>query len=190
MPYEKLHKPVDTTGFPADLIRRRPENDPQALKLYQGVIDQISAAVLDGNVEAFLPLFTLPHHMKSENGKLTLETSDELRAHFESFSGSLLAQGMTDYVRIAHWATFDGDKRIVGEHKTHMMRGANRLAPPYPNLVVLDFEADAWRASYAVSALSNTSWPIYSVKVAQNPVLPGLDEFSNDELGHAPNKLL
>jgi len=128
--------------------------------IYQTMLDFVSDAVLSGNVDQYLSAVTTPYTIHTETKRFDMTEAEDLRATFDCLSRGYRRQGVTDYVRLAREANYVTRHRIVGTHYTHIMRDAERIAPPYVASQTLLFDGEVWRFSEARYAISNGALPI------------------------------
>src|SRR5690606_17545255 len=84
-------------------------------------------------------------------------------------SGGFRRQGVTDYLRLGREARYVTRHRIEGTHYTHIMRGSDRIAPPYVASQTLVFDGSGWRFCEARYAILNDALPFTFPEAGTNP---------------------
>ncbi|MCB2127445.1 MAG: hypothetical protein H6897_08715 [Rhodobacteraceae bacterium] len=139
------------------------------LDIYQTMLDFVSDAVLRGDVEQYLSAIALPYTIHTEAKRFDLTGADDLRATLICVSGGFRRQGITDYLRLSREARYVTRRRIEGIHYTHIMRGIERIAPPYAASQTLVFDGSVWRFCEARYAILNDALPIVFPEAGRNP---------------------
>ncbi len=130
------------------------------LAIYQGVLDNTSAALIARDDAAFLRHIIYPHTLVTETQTLHIPDRATALHHFLRFSDSLAALGITEYIRIADHAAFDGPDKIAGRHKSHLIRGAVRAVPPFNNEITLErIEGGLWGVRVSRHKAAYVAWP-------------------------------
>lgn len=62
-----------------------------------------------------------------------------------SFREAMVGLGATGYHRVADRASIDDRGRLVGEHRTYVLRGGNYVIDPYRCAETLRRDGDRWR---------------------------------------------
>lgn len=139
------------------------------LDIYQAMLDFVSDAVLRGDVERYLSAVTAPYTIHTETKRFDLADTVGLRATLECVSGGFRRQGVTDYIRLARKAAYVTRHRITGTHYTHIIRNAERIAPPYAASQTLVFDGAHWRFCEARYAIVNDALPFTFPVAGQTP---------------------
>ena len=130
--------------------------DPAALAIYQRHLDRLTQALLAGRFEDFVENLMFPHEVVTTSNRFIAETAEDCRQMFNEYRTCLLAEGITDLIRIARDARFVSDDEITGTHISHRMRGANRVMEPYQNHLRLVRGADTtWREASSFNIVAN-----------------------------------
>ncbi|MEQ8367263.1 MAG: hypothetical protein RIB61_11195 [Roseicyclus sp.] len=130
-----------------------------AMEIYQELLDTLSAALLSGDHARFLAHIVTPHRMVTDTKTIHVPDLDSARVHFDRLSQSLRAQGITQYIRIASSARFDGPDQIRGEHISHMLRGAVPAAPAFGCEMQLICRDGVWGVLMSRHKARYLSWP-------------------------------
>jgi hypothetical protein len=143
----------------------------EAEVIYQRLLDQLSTAVINGDIATVVALFDLPFRLGTLNGSFILTTEADVADHALALNRTLRQLGATDYIRLASGARFLDPGRIEGTHVTHMMRRAERVIAPFPSRMVIVERAGGWRVAQSVHALENHHLPFDIPRPAHVPDL-------------------
>lgn len=132
------------------------------LKLFQAILDRISAAFLSGDVEAWLNASSLPFQLVTRQGVETFTTEDELRRDFEAYQREFKSHGVTDIIREAKTAEIIGGDQMVGTFRTHILNRASHVVPPWEASVTLRRENGLWRVTTVMRAIGHMNWSAQS----------------------------
>lgn len=134
----------------------------QRLKLFQTILDRISAAYLSDDVEALINATALPFQLITRQGVETFRTEAEMRRDFDRYQQEFRAHGVTDLVREAKTAEIvDGDQ-MVGTFTTHILNRARHVVPPWDASMTLRRENGIWRATSIMRAIGHLNWSAQS----------------------------
>ncbi|WP_223422351.1 nuclear transport factor 2 family protein [Tateyamaria pelophila] len=128
------------------------------LKLFQTILDRISAAFLSGDADAWLNACSLPFQLVSRHGVETFTTRDEMRRDFEAYQREFKTHGVTDIIREAKTAELIDDDHMVGTYRTHIMNRGNHVVPPWEASLTLRREDGIWRATTVMRAIGHLNW--------------------------------
>jgi len=137
----------------------RASEDQQRLHLFQTILDRISASFLARDVQGWLNSVSLPYHMITRQGVAAFETEEHVRRDFEIYCQEFDIHGVTDIIREVKTAELiDGDQ-MVGTYRTHILRGANHVVPPWDASMTLRREDDGlWRVTTIMRAIGHLNW--------------------------------
>jgi hypothetical protein len=133
--------------------------------IYQGVLDQVSAAVMAADPATARPWFQIPYTMRTLGGEFTVRTEQDFDTDLLSHAQHLHSQGVTDYVRLCRRARYLTIDCIAGAHVTHTLRNAFEVVPPYDTRMILIRGADRWRVAEAEHDVLNDRWPFHWLSV-------------------------
>lgn len=139
---------------------------PQVLQHY---LDEVGAAVLRGDYDAYRDRVSMPFQLVTHASSLTIGTEDALELGFRTFSDNLRSQRITDYLRLVEGAEFLDDALITGRYITHLMAGGHRVMAPFRSHISLRLEGTTWRAASITNALANSRWPVFVPGPSQSP---------------------
>lgn len=131
----------------------------QALDIYQTFLDEMGAAVLAADSDAFAARIFLPHVIETENFRVLLESRENVVRQFHGFCRALRGHGVDAYIRIARRARFDGPDRIEGEHETFLMSGSSLVVPRFSNTASLEWRGDIWGCTVSRHHARYIAWP-------------------------------
>lgn len=120
-----------------------------AVRIYQSNLDAVTRAYLDADWDCILIHLGIPARLKLADTSVAVETGEDLVILLREQRDSLLRMGMTDYHRLCTEARFTNAARtsIVGNHQTHILRGATYLMQPYTVSMPLEWrEETGWQA--------------------------------------------
>jgi len=140
-----------------------------ALTILQSYLDEVGAAVLRGDWNAYEARVCLPFQLVTHTANLTVTTQGDLRAGFDAFVQTLRSQQVTDYIRLAEAAIQLDEALISGRYATHLMVHAHRILPPFRSEITLRLEGNRWRAASITNALANSRWPLLMPSVTDTP---------------------
>lgn len=129
-------------------------------EILQSYLDDVGAAVLTGDWDAYQARVLLPFQLSTQTATLTVSTTTDLRAGFDDFHQMLRIQRVTDYVRIVDRADLMPDGQISGHYRSHLMAGGHRMMPPFKSEITLRLVGNLWRATAITNELTNSRWPI------------------------------
>lgn len=132
------------------------------LKLFQTILDRISAAFLSGDVEAWLNASSLPLQLVTRQGVETFTTEAELRRDFEVYQREYEIHGVTDIIREAKSAEIIGGDQMVGTFRTHILNRARHVIPPWDASVTMRRENGVWRVTTVMRAMGHLNWSAQS----------------------------
>jgi hypothetical protein len=154
--------------------------EQQRLHLFQTILDCISDAFVSGDVEGWLNSTSLPFHMITRQGIETFDTEDAVRKDFEIYRREFEIHGVTEIIREAKTAELiDGDQ-MAGTYRTHIMRGANHVVPPWDASMTLRLEDGLWRVTTVMRAIGHLNWS------ALNPA--DIEDIPSDMTQDTPKK--
>lgn len=136
-----------------------------AAAIHQAYLDEISAAVMAGDWDAYRACIDLPCRIISHDENKLVETEDDLRAGFDSFRETLRAQHVTDYIHIVRSADRLDDTLISGNYVSHLLAGGQRVMPPFVSQMTLRLVGNRWRATSVTNSLAKARWPLVRLQI-------------------------
>lgn len=147
----------------------RDEPDPRTrLTIVQTLMDRISHAFMQGDVEEWLACIELPFALISSHGPDRFETADAVRADFEVYQHEIRLNGVTDIIRTVLGSHMAGGDRMVGIYRTHILRGTEQLVPAWNAAVTMRLTDNTWRATSVLRAIGHHNWSAASAADIQN----------------------
>lgn len=176
-------KPV-WDGMDGDSHRDAATSDKaQRLRLFQTILDRISACFLSGDIEGWLGCITLPCHLVTRHGIDTYETEDAVRSDFAVYAEEFKTHGVTDIIREAKTAELiDGDQ-MTGTYATHILRGATHVVPPWDASMTLRQQDGLWRVTTVMRAIGHLNWAaITPSDIEDTPHTAPISAFTKKEI--------
>ncbi len=130
--------------------------------IYQGILDVMTAAILSRDSRTWCAHIMTPHLMATSDGRVILETTEQVVTGLETFADSLARMDVVNISRECETARLTDPSTIVGYHTNRLTRRDGTTLPPYQSKWVLQKLGDAWRLSKSESALSvnDAGWTI------------------------------
>jgi hypothetical protein len=128
--------------------------------ILQAYLDTISTAVMANDWATYEAGMVLPFHLVTHAANISITTSEDLRAGFDTFRQTLTLQRVTDFIRLVESAKRIDKDLISGSYVTHLLSGGHRLLDPYTSQITLRRLDGTWRAASISNALANSRWPI------------------------------
>jgi hypothetical protein len=110
-------------------------------------------ALLENNVDDFLPCFGLPMDLQTLEEHRIIRTADDLRKIFFAVCKHYATIGLTDMARRCVEAEFKDPETVVSMHETRLITGNIITRSPFAVLSTLKFDGRDWRivsCSYAI----------------------------------------
>jgi len=130
-----------------------------AVKIYQSVLDGYGDAVNLNEFDRYLPFFELPHVFETFEGRVTIQTAEELRRVFDSLQASMAVSGVCTLERTCAMAQFDGKETIKGVHDTRWRDASGNVKETYTGLCTLRCTDNQWRVTESQFAEEDTCRP-------------------------------
>lgn len=132
--------------------------DPHAI--YQDWLDQTSAALMDGDAEAFVTAMEIPFIMRTSQHETVLETVEDLRGDTANVIEALKGQQVTHYIRLVKQAHYLDEDTIEGWHTTYVLHNATAVTPSYGNRMIMRLREGGWKVTEADHELSGNRFPL------------------------------
>lgn len=133
-------------------------DDATAQRIYQDLLDKISASYFDADFAYFRQAIHTPHTFATDGKNHVVKDEKELRQSFDKFCRYLKGAGITNFIRTCQSAAFVATDKIVGEHVSHMIRKDTWTREPYEVRSVLHRIDGAWMVVSSENALPDSSW--------------------------------
>lgn len=128
------------------------------LRLFQTILDRISAAFLSGDVDGWVNTLSLPCQLVTRQGTESFETAEDVRADFAAYQREFAEHGITNIVREAKTAERIDEDLMTGTYTTHILRGAQHVVPPWDASMTLRCENGLWRVTTVMRAIGHLNW--------------------------------
>ena len=117
-----------------------------AQTIYQAHLDRVSQAIWASDFETVMRHKAYPNRMHFPDRTVTFAEPDPLAVDARQFRATLANLGATAYHRICTSAAFDPQDadRVIGSHRTYVLRGGNYVVAPYACDMVLVRRGDDW----------------------------------------------
>jgi hypothetical protein len=135
--------------------------------ILQHYLDEVSSATLKADWETYREAITLPCAVISHNESKIITTDDDLRAGFDSFTSTLHALKVTDYIRLVEHATRLDHDLISGSYISHLIAGGQRVLAPYRSIMTLRLVGNRWKAASVTNGLANSRWPLIRLELPE-----------------------
>lgn len=142
----------------------------------QTYLDEIAAAVMSGDYQAYRRGMTLPFYLITHTANLAVTTEEALRDGFDTFCSLLQIQRVTDYIRLVDSAQRLDADLISARYVTHLIAGGTRITEPFHSQITLRMTGDRWCAASITNALSNSRWPLDVLRGPDPDPLKGPDQ--------------
>ena len=128
-----------------------------ARAIYQANLDAVSRAVWEQDIDAALAHLELPNRMATQDTEFILVDAAELLRAIANLRESLTRLGATGFHRICQDAVVDPSRpdRIIGRHRSYVLRGGSHVLPPYESQMSLVQTAAGWKANDIYSEVNN-----------------------------------
>lgn len=126
----------------------------------QALLDEITGAVMADDFDRYLRHTAVPFVIVSPSGTRVLDGVEKLRLGFDRAVEMYRALKVTDVVRRLKEQHPVGSSLMALHYEVHVLRGADRLYPPYPQASVARREGEGWKVGMLACSLLNEEWPI------------------------------
>lgn len=136
----------------------------EAIEIYQNHLDRMSARMWNNDFVGMSEMMYFPHRINLPGHSRVIGSAEEQQLDARAFRESLGALGATAYHRVCREARFadDARRRIVGRHKTYVMRGGSYLTDPYDcEMSLVPGDDGAWLADWITVSVRNTGMAYY-----------------------------
>jgi hypothetical protein len=140
-----------------------------AAALLQSHLDEVATAILANDWATYRDGICLPCAVVSHDESKVVSHEDELRAGFDTFRATLLAQRVTDYIRLVDSASRLDRDLISGSYVSHIIAGGQRVVAPFRSLITLQLVGNRWRAASVTNGLANSRWPLVRLELPPEP---------------------
>ena len=132
--------------------------EEKASEIYQDLLDRICDAYFVGDFPAFKTAIHTPHTYSTEEKQHRIENDAQMEQAFNCFRDYLQGMGVTDFIRECTGAAFLAPNRIIGGHKSELLRNGTRLREPYTVWATLELLDGVWKVTSSEIAIADTAW--------------------------------
>lgn len=130
---------------------------PALRAVAQENLDQVGAAVVEGDFDAFVEHVSLPFVGVTARGLQCCETVDALRSAFQKTCAAYRAIGVTRVDAAVDTVLPIGEAGLMRTHVARLWKDDTLLRPPHSGISVLDRATGGWRLRRAQYALKEPS---------------------------------
>lgn len=123
------------------------DRDDLAITIYQSVLDGYGDAINLNEFDRYLHFFEFPHLFETFEGRVMIETADEMRRLFDSLQDNMVASGISKLERKCCMAQFDGPETIKGVHDSNWRDASGKLKESYTGLCTMRLTNGQWRVA-------------------------------------------
>ena len=142
----------------------------RAEDIYQSLLDGSADAALSGDVETLSKFVSLPIRHTRGGQSVLIETPEDFAIGRISFSQSLRAYGVNQFIRLTSEAEYLSEDYIEGHHVTHALRNATPVVPSFASRMVIKRIGDAWKVTEVESTIVGDTWPLKILKLPSDPL--------------------
>lgn len=122
--------------------------DPKSARgIYQQLLDDIGAAVLANDFEAYRSHILFPHTLETATLKTVINTAEELRFFFGGMCTHLESRTIRDFNRFCTAADYIDETTINGKHDTRLLSEKMQIVERYTSLSTLKLVEGQWRVA-------------------------------------------
>lgn len=138
--------------------------------IYQSNLDAVTRKFFTGDLSGVGDLIAIPSNVHTSDASLRIERMEDLLVMLNEQRESLMRLGTTEYHRICIEAAFANPPgtRIMGRHRTYVLRGGTYLMDPYLCEQTLVKEGSFWRASDIRCGLKNRDYTIVGPRTVES----------------------
>lgn len=138
----------------------------------QDFLDRMSYVLSSHDMDLARDTFALPFIAAMPDESLTATTEAELSRLCAAFRDTMLSLQVDNVIRIAKTVSHLSRTLMVCTYESHVMRGTERIVPPYASSASLRREDGHWRAYNVTNGLSFKAWVTTRSSAMQSFVTP------------------
>ena len=127
---------------------------------FQSWLDRVDRTFFEDDLEGYVRACALPFTLVTQTVTTVIETRDRLEAGFVAWRDMLRDADVTQVIREARNVEFLAPDLIAGRYVTNILRGTERVLPPFVSSMTLRRIDGDWRAVAVSSGMSNSEFPI------------------------------
>ena len=121
-----------------------------------------------GDLPRYEQLVLLPFNLETSKANLVVTTAKDLQDGFDDFTDMLESQGTTDMIRSVKRAHYTRDGDVVGEYETELLKGSQRVVPPFRSNIRIRNTGGVWAAVAISNNTTSQRWPVLIPRVAED----------------------
>ncbi len=130
-----------------------------AERVFEGLGDQLTKALLSADFDLYRSIMTLPVTFTPRGAKAyTLSDDAALRDDFDLYVSIIRLHGVTDIYRLVLGTDAVSADEMVVQCKTHILVRARLLVDPFETRMRLLRQDDRWRISGIESSIGHLNW--------------------------------
>ncbi len=130
------------------------------LDVFQRHLDDVSAALMQGDFDAYFERVCDPLVLVNEKSTTVITGEDQFRFGFDSYVGMLKSQRASHLMRLASSVTELGPELFTGQYVTQILRGGQRIYGPFESALVLRLVDGMWKLCCVASSSHRDGYPI------------------------------
>jgi hypothetical protein len=171
LPYPMTRGASRGHRFP--MCARRPASSETAMLpvvILQSYLDDVGKTVMMERFDAYAARIQLPLRIITSSASLKVATTEDLKDGFEAFVEMIQSHGVTDMVRTAHAAVYQGNDHIVGVYETRLMNESRQVLPTFHSKIWIGCYGGVWKAIKIHNTTKETRWPMLLTRLpSQSP---------------------
>ncbi len=134
--------------------------------ILQSYLDDLGNIVMREKFDAYVARIQLPLRILTSSASLKIATTEDLKDGFEAYVEMIQSYGVTDMVRTAHAATFQGNEHVVGVYETRLMNEDRQVLPTFHSKMWIGCYGGVWKAIKIHNTTNETRWPMLLTRLA------------------------
>lgn len=132
------------------------KSDTSAERIVQDLLDRSSAAMVEGDYDAFASFYNVPMIVDTFNGQVRIENDADLRLRFERLRAHYGSQNMTDLVRHVISAIWFNEETIHATHQGRIVSGSTLMQAPYTVFSIFKKSGGSWKVMFGQYAIADS----------------------------------
>ncbi|PWJ19290.1 hypothetical protein [Jannaschia seohaensis] len=130
-----------------------------AVAIYQNYLDTVCDLLWRGQYEEICEHMVFPNAIIMLDAMAEDISREQMLENLKSLHDSLLRQGAQSFYRLCQTAQVDplDPSRILGTHRSYVLRGGTYVVPPYDNRLLLVQTEGRWRAAKLQTLARNST---------------------------------
>jgi hypothetical protein len=131
------------------------------------LLEKTGEAMLAGDMDAFAQNFLLPQDIDTFDGRLRVDTVEEVKEVARNVRAHFMSKGVTEMVRHCIDAHFRDEKTVEATHETRLLSGTQLVQAPFPVFSVLKHTETGWKIASSQYAI--TDEPAHNAALTGRP---------------------